>query len=159
MKLKTMFTLLLFSLPLFSQVSLDDVDNLNKSAIALKNIEAKLEDRSRKLTDTEKLAILPVLSLISAQQVHLLYLPEFLIIHIATGGQGTIFAAVLKQKLREASKGLDKDLKFMNNALAAARKPEDVEILRQLQKELIKLDGIYKDIISRMPIYKGHYEE
>ena len=154
-----MFTLLLFSLPLFSQVSLDDVDNLNKSAIALKNIEAKLEDRSRKLTDTEKLAILPVLSLISAQQVHLLYLPEFLIIHIATGGQGTIFAAVLKQKLREASKGLDKDLKFMNNALAAARKPEDVEILRQLQKELIKLDGIYKDIISRMPIYKGHYEE
>ncbi|MEL6821688.1 MAG: hypothetical protein AAFP70_08010, partial [Calditrichota bacterium] len=138
---------------------LDDVDNLNKSAIALKNIEAKLEDRSRKLTDTEKLAILPVLSLISAQQVHLLYLPEFLIIHIATGGQGTIFAAVLKQKLREASKGLDKDLKFMNNALAAARKPEDVEILRQLQKELIKLDGIYKDIISRMPIYKGHYEE
>ncbi len=154
-----MFTLLLFSLPLISQVSLDDVDNLNKSAIALKNIEAKLEDRSRKLTDTEKLAILPVLSLISAQQVHLLYLPEFLIIHIATGGQGTIFAAVLKQKLREASKGLDKDLKFMNNALAAARKPEDVEILRQLQKELIKLDGIYKDIISRMPIYKGHYEE
>jgi|GEM_PF-3608138 len=159
MKYTTLFALLLFSLPLLSQVSLDDVDNLNKSAIALKNIEARLDDRSKQLSDTEKLAILPVRSMIAAQQVHLLYLPEFLIIHIATGGQGTIFAAVLKQKLRDASEALDKDLKYMNNALAAARKPEDVELLRQLQNELIKLDGIYKDIISRMPIYKGHYEE
>lgn len=151
--------LLFISLPLFSQVSLDDVDNLNKRAIELKNIEAKLDSRAGKLSDAEKLAILPVRSLIAAQQVHLLYLPEFLIIHIATGGQGTIYAAVLKQKLRDASNGLDKDLKYLNNALAAARKAEDVELLRQLQNELIKLDETYKDIISRMPVYKGHYEE
>jgi len=117
---------------LFAQVGLDDVDVLNKHKVALVNIEAKLEARYKAMRDAEKLSLIPVKTLIAQQQVHLLYLPELLIIHIATGGQGAIFAAVLKQKVKAASVSLDGELHLLNNALASARKAEDVELLRAL---------------------------